>query len=239
MIGTLFLALVAGALTMLNPCVLPVLPIVLLGALDEHRLGPLALAAGMVASFTLLGLLIYGAGDALDLSGDTARNAVAVLMLFFGIAMLSSALKLRIAAAGAAVTAPLNTLLARFTPRGLGGQFLLGALLGGAWSPCTGPTLGSAVTLAAQSETLARAASVMLVFGIGAVLPMAVLAYGSRRALLLRRAAFANLARMAMPVMGALLVLLAIGIFTGAYRLVETVLTVAMPEWLVRLTTRF
>ena len=79
----------------------------------------------------------------------------------------------------------------------------------------------------------------MLVFGIGAALPMAVLAYGSRRALLLRRAAFANLARMAMPVMGALLVLLAIAIFTGADRVVETVLTEAMPEWLVRLTTRF
>lgn len=239
MIGTLFLALAAGALTMLNPCVLPVLPIVLLGALDEHRLGPLALAAGMVASFTLLGLLIYGAGDALDLSSDAARNAVAVLLLFFGIAMLSSALKLRIAAAGAAVTAPLGEFVSRFTPRGLGGQFLLGALLGGVWSPCTGPTLGSAVTLAAQSETLARAAAVMLAFGAGAAVPMAALAYGSRRALTLRRAGFANLARMAMPVMGAVLVALAIAIFTGADRVLETALTDAMPAWLVRLTTRF
>ena len=239
MISTLLFALVAGALTMLNPCVLPVLPIVLLGALDEHRLGPLALAVGMVASFVLLGLLIYGAGDALDLSGDTARNAAAVLLLVFGMAMLSSALKLRIATAGAAIAAPLNTLLVRLTPRGLHGQFLLGALLGGVWSPCTGPTLGSAVTLAAQSETLARAATVMLVFGAGAALPLAALAYGSRRALMLRRAGFANLARAAMPVMGAVLVALAIAIFTGADRILETALTDAMPGWLVRLTTRF
>jgi cytochrome c-type biogenesis protein len=233
--GTLLLALVAGVLTVLNPCVLPVLPIVLLGALEEHRLGPMALAGGMVASFTGVSLLIYGAGASLDLSPDAARIAGAVLMLVFGAVLLVPALKQQLASAGA----PLAGLAARFAPQGLGGQFALGALLGAVWSPCTGPTLGSAFTLAARSDSLGRAAGIMLAFGVGAGLPMAALAYGSQRTLKARRARYASFSRVALPIMGAALVVLGLAILSGADRVVETALTDAMPEWLLGLTTRF
>jgi cytochrome c-type biogenesis protein len=238
-VGTLLLALLAGALTVLNPCVLSVLPIVLLGALDEHPLGPLALAAGMASAFTGVALLVYGAGAALDLPADAVRTAAAVLMLAFGVVLLSSRLKLRLAASGASWSAPLGELAQRMTPRGLNGQFLLGALLGAAWSPCTGPTLGSAIALAAQSETAARAGLVMAVFGIGASVPLAALAYGSRQALRSRRASFAGFSRIALPVMGAVLAAVGLAILSGFDRTVETTLNDVMPEWLARLTTRF
>ena len=235
----ILLALLAGSLTVINPCVLPILPFVLLGALQQHRYGPLALAGGLAAGFTLLGLLVYGAGAAFDLSSEAARQASAILLLGFGIVMLSSRLKDRLAAAGSGWTGPLNRLLDRATPTGLGGQFAAGALLGGIWSPCSGPTLGAAVTLAAQSTAVPRAAAIMLFFGIGAALPMLALAYGSRRALQSRREMFGRISRAAMPIMGVFLVASALFVLTGIDKRAEAALIDVLPEWLLRLTTRF
>lgn len=237
--SALLLSLLAGSLTVINPCVLPVLPIVLLGALQQHRLGPLALAGGMVVGFTLLGLLIYGAGAVFDLSSDTVRQAGAVLLLIMGIVALSGNLKNRLATTGSRWTGSLNALLDRAAPAGLAGQFLTGALLGAIWSPCSGPTLGSAITLAAQSGALPRAAAIMLFFGIGATLPMLALAYGSRRTILSRRELLRDLGRVAMPVMGVLLIATAIFVLSGFDKTVEAALVDAMPDWWVRLTTQF
>jgi cytochrome c biogenesis protein CcdA len=233
------LAALAGALTVINPCVLPVLPVVLLGAMQQHRLGPLALAGGMVAGFTVLAMLVYGAGAALDLSPDTVRQAGAALLLALGAVMLSAALKQRLAAVGSRWAGPLNALLDRAAPAGLGGQFATGALLGAIWSPCSGPTLASAITLASQGDSLARAATIMLFFGIGATLPMLALAYGSRQTLARRREHFARFARAAMPAMGALLVAIGGLVLSGLDKRAEAALLGAMPEWLVELTTRF
>jgi cytochrome c biogenesis protein CcdA len=238
-LSALFLSLLAGALTVVNPCVLPVLPIVLFGALQRHRFGPLALAGGMVAGFTVLGLLIYGAGANLGPSSDSVRRAGAVLMLLMGGLMLFSPLKNRLAAAGSQWTAPLHALLDRTTPGGLAGQFATGALLGAIWSPCSGPTLGSAVALAAQGDGLPRAAAIMLFFGMGATLPMLALAYGSRQAIAARRERLARLGRIAIPAMGVLLIAVALMVLSGLDKRIEGALLDVMPDWLVQLTTRF
>ncbi len=235
----IFLSLLAGALTVVNPCVLPVLPIVLFGALQQHRFGPLALAGGMVAGFTVLGLLVYGAGASLDLSSDSVRQAGALLMLLMGSVILCSPLKNRLAAAGSSWTAPVHALLDRISPSGLGGQFATGALLGAIWSPCSGPTLGSAAALAAQGGSLPRAAIIMLFFGIGATLPMLALAYGSRNAVAARRDWLVRMGRVAMPVMGGLLVVVALMVLSGLDKQAEAALLDLMPDWLVQLTTRF
>ncbi|MSQ53276.1 MAG: cytochrome c biogenesis protein CcdA [Betaproteobacteria bacterium] len=237
--SAILLSLLAGMLTVINPCVLPVLPIVLLGALQQHRLGPLALAGGMVAGFTALGLLVYGAGTAFELSSDTVRQTGAVLLLMLGIVMLSGPLKNQLAAVGSRWTGSLNALLDHAAPGGLAGQFVTGAVLGAIWSPCSGPTLGSAVTLATQSGALPRAAAIMLFFGIGATLPMLALAYGSRRTLVARRDLLARLGRVAMPLMGALLIAIALLALSGFDKRIEALLLNAMPEWWVNLTTRF
>ena len=69
------LAWLAGSLTTLNPCVFPLLPLVLGGAIQENRLAPVAMGAGMVSAFALLGLLVGVAGDALGLDPDRIRIA--------------------------------------------------------------------------------------------------------------------------------------------------------------------
>lgn len=235
----MLLAVVAGLLTTLNPCVLPVLPIVLVSALEQHRFGPLALAGGLVASFCLVSLGVYGIGAAFDVSPEAGREAGAVLMVLAGAVMLLSQLKLRVAMAGASLTGPFNRLLERATPEGLRGQWLLGLLLGAVWSPCTGPTLGAALGLASQAGQWPKAAAVMLSFSLGASVPLVAIAYGARGTLRLRRERLAAMSRYAMPATGAVLLSLGLFILSGADRVVETVLTDAMPAWLARITTRF
>jgi len=238
-VASAFLGLLAGALTTLSPCVLPILPIVLLAAVDQHRYGPLALVGGLVGAFTAFGLSISGAVLALDISGETLRAVSAALLTVFGLVLLGAALPKRFAIAGAAFSGTMNGVLARFTPHGLRGQFLLGALLGVVWVPCSGPTLGAAVSLAADGHTVPRAALVMLAFGIGACLPLLALAYGSRRALKARRSALAGFGRIANPVLGAVLAAMGILILLGLDRSLEAGLVSRMPDWLLALTTRY
>ena len=237
--GTILLGMLAGALTTLSPCVLPVLPLVLFAALDQHRFGPLALAGGMVATFTAVGLVVSGAGSVVDISGDVVRYVAATVMGSLGVIMLSTALQQRLAFAGAPVADFLNRSLQRFTPAGLGGQFALGALLGAIWSPCSGPTLGAALTLAASSGALAKAGVIMLFFGIGASLPLLAIAYGSRQTLKTRRQALQNAGRIAKPLFGIVLLAVALLVLSGLDKAVEAVFVQTMPDWLVSLTTRY
>ena len=237
-IGNLALSYAAGALSTLSPCVLPLLPIVLFGVLEKHAWGPVALATGLSASFAAIGVAIASVGFNIGLDPATLRNAVAVLMLAMGIVLLIPALQGRLAVFAAPVAAGGQTLFDRIQPSGLGGQFVLGVLLGAIWSPCSGPTLGAAIGLAAQGDTMTKAAAVMAVFGLGAATPILALAYGSRQAIFARRDLFARMSRVAKPVIGAAFAFVGTFVLTGFDKIVETSLTNAMPDWLTTLTTR-
>jgi len=237
--GTILLGLLAGALTTLSPCVLPVLPIVLLGAMDQHRLGPVALAAGMVTTFSALGILPSGVGWALDLPDNAVRYGAAGLMVVFGVLLLSTILQHRFTSLATPVSNQFNRILERFTPEGLGGQFALGALLGAVWTPCSGPTLGTAISLAANSQTMAMAAAIMLVFSVGASMPLMVVAYGSRQTLRARRDLFTRVAHIAKPLLGMIMLFSGLLVLSGLDKVIEAALVASMPDWLVGITTRF
>ena len=96
----LLVAMLAGVLTTLSPCVLPVLPVVLLAALQQHRYGPLALAGGMSLAFTALGIGIATIGFSLDIGSGAVRLAAALVMIAFGAVLLSSRLQAAFARAG-------------------------------------------------------------------------------------------------------------------------------------------
>ncbi len=235
--GVLALSFGAGALSLLSPCVLPLLPIVIASALQHHRLGPLALAAGLVASSTATGLTFASLGFAVPVDREAARVGAAAAMALAGLALLVPGL----AALGAGAMAPVARgadRLARRVPSGLAGQGLLGLLLGGVWLPCTGPTLAAATTLAAQSDNLARAGLVMVVFGVGAAVPLLALAYGSRRAVGARRPWAGAVLSAGKPLMGGALLLVAALTASGGDKVVEAWLLDRMPGWLVDLTVR-
>jgi cytochrome c-type biogenesis protein len=159
--------------------VLPLLPLVIAGSVERHRLGPLVLAAGLALSATALGFAVALLGFTLD--RDLVRIVAGALLVVVGAVLLIA----RVDVALTRVTSPVVTraaeMLARFTPQRLAGQFVVGALLGALWTPCGGPTLGGAIGLAAQRRSLGAAAAVMAAYSVGAVLPVLLLAYGSRR----------------------------------------------------------
>lgn len=237
--GAAVLGLLAGALTTLSPCILPILPIVLVGAISQHRYGPLALIAGLVLAFTTAGLVIAGAAWALNIPDGAVRTGSALLLALFGLVLLSTLLQERFATLTAPIAGYLNDVSSRFSPQGLPGQFFLGALLGAVWTPCSGPTLGATITLAASADTLPKAALIMSMFSIGASIPLLALAYGSRQTLKSRRALLESVGRVANPVLGAVLVALSALILLGYDRAIQAALVNAMPDWLLELTTRF
>lgn len=236
--GTLLLSYGAGALSTLNPCVLPLLPIILFGVLQQNAWGPVALAAGLSISFAAFGIFIALIGFGVGIDPAALRTGAAILMIALGVVLLVPAMQARLALAGAPFANGAQSLVDRLRPAGLGGLFVLGALLGAVWSPCSGPTLGAAVGLAAQSATAPQAAMVMIVFGLGAATPILALAYGSRQAILTRRNWLTKLSQIGKPVMGAALLTVGLLVLTGLDKRLETVLTDAAPDWLVTLTTR-
>ena len=174
------LAWLAGSLTTLNPCVFPLLPLVLGGAVQANRAAPLAMGAGMVASFALLGLLVGVAGDALGLYPEHLRIAGALLLIGFGIVMLVPWLNVRFTQWMAPMATRANTASARFDAGSLGGAFAIGGLLGMVWSPCSGPMLASALTIVATEGGALRGTLILGVFGLGAATVLVAAAYASR-----------------------------------------------------------
>jgi cytochrome c-type biogenesis protein len=233
--GACLLGFAAGALGTLSPCVLPLLPLVVAGAVERHRLGPLVLAGGLAASATVLGFAVALLGFTLD--RDLVRVVAGTLLVLVGAVLLIARLDVALARATSPIAARAAALLARLGPRGLAGQLVVGALLGALWTPCGGPTLGGAIGLAAQRRSLAAAAAVMAAYSLGAVVPVLLLAYGSRR-LVTRPERFARITRIAKPAVGVLLVLVGMLSITGGDKILESRLLDVMPAWLVDLTTR-
>ncbi|MBU3736618.1 MAG: cytochrome c biogenesis protein CcdA [Methylobacterium sp.] len=233
------LSLLAGLLSTLSPCVLPLLPILIGSAVLAHRLGPLALAAGLTLSFTVIGVLIGVAGSAIGLDAQTLRSVAAWLLLGFALLLLLPQLQERVAVAASGVTAGGANLLSRLTIDGLPGQFVVGLLLGVVWSPCVGPTLGAAITLASQGQDLLAVTLVMLVFGLGASAPLIVFGLLSRQVLIRWRGTLLTAGKRGKLLLGALMLVLGITILCGYDKAIEIWVLDHTPGWLVELTTRY
>jgi cytochrome c-type biogenesis protein len=238
-LGGLALSYAAGALSTLSPCVLPLLPVVLASAVQQHILGPIALALGLAASFAGMGLFAASLGLSLGIDTTTLRVTAAILMLAVGIVLLVPALQEALTQRMAPVTGWAGGFLQPLPSNGAGAQLLLGLVLGVVWSPCAGPTLGAAIGLAAQRETMIQAATVMAIFGLGAATPVVALAYGSRQVVLSRRDRLRRVSAAAKPIMGIAIAAVGLLVLTGLDKTAETRLTDAMPDWLLNLTTRY
>ncbi|MGH6976294.1 MAG: cytochrome c biogenesis CcdA family protein, partial [Stellaceae bacterium] len=238
-LGTAAFAFVAGALSTLSPCVLPILPVVFGAAVARHRWGPVALAAGIALSFTVVGLAVAALGFSLGFDAGVLRIFAAGLLTALGLAMLVPWLGERLAGRAGGFTAALGGLAQWLPVEGPRGQFVLGLVLGVAWTPCVGPTLGAASLLAAQGHAAGQVAVTMLAFGLGAGLPLIGLGVASRRLATHWRGALRTAGRHGRVALGAVASLAGLLIVTGLDRPLETLLVNASPLWLTQLTTRF
>lgn len=222
----------AGLLTLINPCVLPVLPIVLVSALNAHRAGPLALAAGMSVSFVVFGVLVTAFGASVGLTQDRLAQIGAVMMMAFGLILVVPMFAQRFEMATAGVAAGADTRMNSLNAGSLRGQFAGGLLLGTVWSPCIGPTLGGAIALASQGENLGYVTLVMTAFAMGVSTLILGLGFGAQEAIRPRAQALRGLAERSKPIIGATFLAIGALLFFEVHHLIEGWLLNVMPIWL-------
>ena len=175
----LVLALLAGVITVAAPCTLPMLPILLGASVGQTgKTRPAMIALGFVISFSVTALLLSAITRIFDFDPNSLRTGAAILLLGFGLLMLWPApfewLSLRI---GGLINTPASGIAPR---QGNIGGFVLGTTLGLVWTPCAGPVLGSILTVVATSEDTAWASVLLIVYAIGAAIPMLAIAYGGQ-----------------------------------------------------------
>ena len=239
MLATLGLAYLAGALSTLSPCVLSLLPVILGSAASAHRLGPLALALGLASAFVVVGLFVAVIGFSIGIDADVFRIVAAALMILVGGVLILPLFQARFALAAGPMSRWADQRLAGVSAAGLRGQFGVGILLGVAWSPCVGPTLGAASLLASQARDLPRVAATMLLFGLGASSPLLAAGILSRAAMSKVRDHLLSAGQELKAALGIGFVLVGAAIVTGIDKHIETALVEASPQWLTELTTRF
>jgi cytochrome c-type biogenesis protein len=173
----LVLALLAGVVTIAAPCTLPMLPILLGASVGQtSKARPAMIALGFVMSFSMVALALSAITRVFDFDPNALRTGAAILLLAFGLLMIWPA--------------PFEFLTARLgglsggsaglPSQGVIGGFLLGTTLGLVWTPCAGPVLGSILTIVATSKDAAWASLQLVVYAIGAAIPMLAIAYGGQ-----------------------------------------------------------
>ncbi len=236
-IFNLGLAYFAGALTILSPCVLPLVPIVFGSAAQKHKAAPFALAAGLVLSFTLVGFAVALLASNQNFDPEIVRQIGAALMILIGILLLSTRLQAALTTAASPIANWAQSKEASLAKFGLLGQGVVGALLGLVWSPCIGPTLGAATVLAAEGRSLPQVALTMFAFALGIASVLLLVAFASRSLMSRIRGQLLTGGAKGKRLMGWLLILVAIAILTGIDHIIEGLLVSISPDWLNDLTT--
>lgn len=227
----------AGALTILSPCVLPLIPVVFGAAAQKHRLAPFVLAGGLVTGFTSVGFILATFGSQIGIDTEQVRFVGAFILAAAGILLLVPQLQEYLANRAVPLITWASARERTFEDQGLVGQLAIGLLLGLVWSPCVGPTLGAATALAAQGEKLSQVAATMAAFGAGIATMLLLIALAGRGLIQRYRSGiFANVAR-AKAVLGAILLAVGSAILTGVDRALEALLLGSLPDWLIDLTT--
>ena len=236
---TLGLAALAGLLTVINPCVIPLLPIVVGAATAESRMGLFSLAAGMALTFAVAGTLLAASGHLFGLDGDTLRRVAAVLMIGVGIVLLSARLQRAFSCATGPVATFGSAAIARLDPARPASQLGVGALLGLVWTPCVGPTLGAAILLASTGDALSQVTLVMTVFALAAVTPLIAVGLVSRAGFARHRETVLRLSATGRSLIGWGLLAIGLLVLSGGDKWLEALLLDHAPDWLIDLTTRY
>lgn len=237
--ASIFLAFLAGLLTVLSPCVLPILPLALGAAAAHGRTGPMYLALGLTVSFVAIGMFVALVGFSIGIDEGFFRGLAAIVMIAVGLVLTIPALQTQVAVLAGPAGDWVDQRFSGSVGSSSWGQFGLGALLGAVWAPCVGPTLGAASVLAAQGENLGQVILTMTSFGLGSAMPLLVLGLLSREALLRWRGKMLVASSGLKTVLGMVLVVIGLFILAGWDKTLESRLIELSPDWITQLTTRF
>jgi len=227
------LAMLAGVLSILSPCVWPLVPVVMSSATTSGRSGPLFLALGLSTAFAVSGTVLTLLLLTLGFNPDGFRYVAAAMLIIVAAFLLSKPL-------GEWAAVKLSALTSRFDVAsggtgGAAGQFGVGALLGLVWLPCVGPTLGAAIALASLGQQMGTAFAVMFAFGIGTAAALLLAGVVSGQLLNRWRPGMLQGAARGKQWLGALLLVLGLMVFTGLDKRLEAVALGILPDWAVSL----
>lgn len=226
MLATVALAFVAGVITILSPCVLPLLPMILATATQQGKARPFGVIVGFVLAFTAATLALSALVRLLGVPPDINRTLSAIVLALLGLVLIIPGLQLQFErlAGGLAGRAPSSE------STGFGGGLVVGLGLGLAWSPCVGPIMAAVITLALNQSVGFGAVAVTLAFSLGTALPMATVLFGGRQ-LVRRLDWFQRHAATIQRVFGVVLLLTALAIWLGWDRHVQILLLEWFPGW--------
>lgn len=217
MIILLLFAFLAGIVTILSPCILPILPIVLSGSVSGDKRRPYGIILGFILSFTFFTLFLATIIKLTGIPTNTLRIFAGIVLLIFGLSLFVHQLQ--------ELMEKLFSKLSVFGPKanpnaGFWGGFVIGLTIGIVWTPCVGPILGSVIALAATSQVTTITFLITLTYTIGTAIPMFFIMYGGRN-LLTKASWLVKNTPAIQKAFGALMVLFALLIFTNVDQAIE------------------
>lgn len=232
-LGSIPLAWAAGALSILSPCVWPLVPAVMSSSASSGALGPWFLGLGLSTSFAVAGTGVTFLLVSFQLDPELIRLLAAGMLVAVAVLLL-------IRRAGDWLALRLSLLTSRFdlggTPAATAtGHFGVGALLGLVWLPCVGPTLGAAIALASLGQEMGTAFLVMFAFGVGTASVLLVAGVVSGQVLKRWRPGLLARAETGKKVLGWTLLSLAAMVLTGVDKTLETLALGILPDWAISL----
>lgn len=226
------LAFFAGVVSILSPCIWPLVPLVMGSAASGGKSGPIALALGLSLSFALAGSLLSFVLVNTGTDPEFFRYIAAALMLLVGLMLVVKPL-------GNWVTLQLSKMTSHFNlnteASTTWGQFGVGLLLGLVWLPCVGPTLGAAIALASMGQQMAMAFTVMFVFGAGTASVLVGAALLLKRLATASNAAVIANAEIGKKILGWMILLLGVMVLTGLDKLLQAWALQILPDWVTGL----
>ncbi len=187
---SIILVFIAGLVTILKPCCLPLVPAVMSGSAGG-KLRPVAIVSGMTLSFTAMGTLVSGFGAAFASVTDYMRSLSILFIMGMGLVLFDDDVNMEFIKISSSITQSLRNnvgFLSRsssnssnISEQGLFGGFFLGMSLGVVWIPCVGPILGAVLAYVASEGSMSYGAWMLFIYSIGMSLPMLSIAYYGKK----------------------------------------------------------
>ena len=230
MILLIAFAFFAGVVTVLSPCILPILPIILSSSIGGKEMGksrPLGVVTGFALSFTFFTLFLSTIVRVAGVSAETLRFLSILVLAGFGFSLLIPKFQ--------EIIEQLFSGLTKLSPSsqnktGFGGGLIIGLSIGLLWTPCVGPILASVISLAITGTVTFEALLITLAYSLGTSIPMFLIIIGGQNTLRRVPWLLSNLSRV-QKAFGVVMILTAIGIFFNIDRKVQTWVLGVFPQY--------
>ncbi len=225
------LAFLAGVLSILSPCILPLLPILISSGIQAGGLrSVLGLPLGMGVSFTIVGIALASAGHFLGLNSSNLNYISAGLLILFGLILLINSFQQKWIILTQKFSSTFSEKANNISSTSFISQFSIGLLLGIAWTPCIGPTIGAAITLASKGQQLWHVAVIMILFAIGATFPVVLMTFLSKKTILRYKSSMQYGSKYGKVILGILLIIWGIGLLFGLDKQLSIWIIQIMPK---------